>query len=150
MAALNDRVRSFLNDASKAPPIMGTLGMRLAKLGEGEATMKLKVDRRFHNPMGTLHGGIMTDLADACMGIATMTTLRDSETFTTIELKMNFLRPVIEGELTAEAKVVHRGRTVAMTEVVVKDQGAKEVARGMATQMVLRAGERRPRTEPKN
>ncbi len=114
--------------------------MRLVKFEQGRATMSLKADRRFHNPMGTLHGGVMTDLADACMGIATMTTLADDESFTTLELKMNFLRPVIEGELTAEAKVVHRGRTVAMTEVVLKNQEGKDIARGTATQMVLHRG----------
>ena len=51
---------------------------------------------------------------------------------------MNFLRPVVEGVLRAEAKVVHRGRTVAMTEVVLKNHEGKDVARGTATQMVLR------------
>ena len=113
--------------------------MRLVRFGEGTATMDLKADRRFHNPMGTLHGGVMTDLADASMGIATMTTLADDESFTTLELKMNFLRQLIEGVLTAEAKVVHRGRTIAMTEVALKNSEGKDVARGTATQMVLRA-----------
>ena len=117
---------------------MKTIGMRLVKYGDGAATMTLNADRRFHNPMGTLHGGVMTDLADACMGIATMTTLADDESFTTLEVKMNFLRPVVEGVLRAEAKVVHRGRTVAMTEVVLKNHEGKDVARGTATQMVLR------------
>jgi uncharacterized protein (TIGR00369 family) len=119
---------------------MATLGMKLVEIEERRAVMSLKADSRFHNPMGTLHGGVMTDLADACMGVATMTTLADGESFTTLELKMNFLRPIIEGEITAEAKVVHRGRTVAMTEVIVKNQDGKEIARGAATQMILHAG----------
>jgi uncharacterized protein (TIGR00369 family) len=140
MTSLNNRFREALEDESKAPPIMKTIGMRLVKFEEGRAIITLKAHRRFHNPMGTLHGGVMTDLADACMGIATMTTLADDESFTTLELKMNFLRPVHEEELTAEAKVVHRGRTVAMTEVVVKNHDSKEVARGTATQMILHAG----------
>ncbi len=114
--------------------------MHLVKCGDGTATITLNADRRFHNPMGTLHGGVMTDLADACIGIATMTTLADGESFTTLEVKMNFLRPVVEGVLRAEAKVVHRGRTVAMTEVVLKNHEGKDVARGTATQMVLRTG----------
>jgi uncharacterized protein (TIGR00369 family) len=129
--------REMLKDASMIPPIMTTLGMRIVHFEEGRATVALKVDRRFHNPMGTLHGGIMTDLADACMGIATMTTLGEGESFTTLELKMNFLWPIVEGELTADARVLHRGRTVAMTDVLVKSQDGKEVARGTATQMVL-------------
>ena len=133
---------AFLGDESRAPPVMGTIGMRIVEFDEGTAAVSMRAGRRFHNPMGRLHGGVMTDLADACMGIATMTTLGEGESFTTLELKMNFLRPVYEGELTARATVVHRGKTVAMTEVVVKNQHGKEVARGAATQMVLRAEER--------
>ncbi len=119
------------------PPIMRTLGMEVVQFGEGKAILTMKVDNRFHNPMGTLHGGIMTDLADASMGVATMSTLGDEESFTTLELKMNFLRPVKEGELTAESRVLHRGRTIALTESVLKNGEGKEVARAIATQMVL-------------
>lgn len=140
MAASGDSLRARLRDKSYAPPIMRTLGMKLVELEEGRVVMTLRADERFHNPMGTLHGGVMTDLADACMGVATISTLSDDESFTTLEVKMNFLRPVIEGELRAEAKVVHRGRTVAMTEVVLKNPEGKDVARGTATQMVLRRG----------
>ena len=131
-------MKAYLGDKSKAAPVMGTVGMRIVKFDEGEATVAMKADRRFHNPMGTLHGGIMTDLADACMGIATMTTLEEGEYFTTLELKMNFLRPVYEGELTASATVAHRGKNVVLAEVVVKNEAGKDVARGTATQMVLR------------
>lgn len=116
---------------------MMTLGMKIVQFGDGKATLKMNVDGKFYNPMGTLHGGVMTDLADASMGIATMSTLGEDETFTTLELKMNFIRPVFEDELTAEAKVLHRGRKVVLVESVVKNREGKDVARGTATQMVL-------------
>jgi len=134
---LKERLRAISEGRAKPPPIMVTLGMKVVQLGEGKAVLKMPVDERFHNPMGTLHGGVMTDLADATMGIALMSTLEEGETFTTLELKMNFLRPVLEGELTSEARVVHRGRTIALVESVVKNREGKEVARGVATQMVL-------------
>lgn len=102
MTSLKERLRSA--SLSTEVPIMSTLGMHLDRHGEGTATISLKVGKRFHNPMGTLHGGIMTDLADVCMGIATITTLADDESFSTLELKMNFLRPVFEGKITAEAR----------------------------------------------
>ena len=124
---------------AEPPPIMTTLGMKVVQLGEGDATLSMKVDKTFHNPMGTLHGGIMTDIADACMGMATMTTLKEDETFTTLELKTNFIRPVIQGKITAEARVLHRGRTIVLVEFVVKNDEGKEVARGIATQMILPA-----------
>jgi len=138
MPSLKERLR----DASQGNgevPIMSTLGMHLLHFGEGTAVVSIDVGQRFHNPMGTLHGGIMTDLADACMGIATITTLGDDESFSTLELKMNFLRPVFEGKITAEARVLHRGKTIALAESVVKNAEGKEVARGSATQMILPA-----------
>ena len=114
--------------------------MEIGSFGDGRASLKIKVDRRFHNPMGTLHGGVMTDLADACMGIATISTLDEEESFTTLELKINFVRPVIEGVLEGEGKVVHRGRTIALAECVIKNSEGKDVARATATQMILRPG----------
>ena len=98
--------------------------------------MTLSTGRRFHNPMGTVHGGVITDLADAAMGLALVSTLGEGESFTTLELKMNFLRPVFEGMLVADARVLHRGRTIGLVEVVVR-HARKVVARGVATQMVL-------------
>jgi uncharacterized protein (TIGR00369 family) len=136
--SLRNKLKASLENQEGLPPIMKTLGMKLLEANEGKAVLSMKVDSRFHNPMGTLHGGIMTDLADASMGVALMSTLGDDESFTTLELKMNFLRPVYEGEITAEAKVVHRGRTIALVESIIKNDQGKEVARGIATQMVLR------------
>jgi uncharacterized protein (TIGR00369 family) len=137
LVGLRERLREVSEGKADPPPIMMTLGMKVLQFGDGKATLKMNVDRKFYNPMGTLHGGVMTDLADACMGIATMSTLGEDETFTTLELKMNFIRPVYEDELTAEANVLHRGRKVVLVESVLKNREGKDVARGMATQMVL-------------
>jgi len=122
---------------------MKTLGMELVDAGDGKASMRIRVDERFHNPMGTVHGGVMTDLADATMGIAVMTTLAEGESFTTLELKMNFLRPVVKDELTCSASVVHRGKTIALVESVLINRAGKEVARGLATQMIIHASRSR-------
>ncbi len=137
MPGLKEKLRDVSEGKADPPPIMMTLGMKVVQFGDGKATLKMNVNGRFYNPMGTLHGGVMTDLADACMGIATMSTLGEDETFTTLELKMNFIRPVYEDELTAEATVLHRGRRVILVESVVKNREGKDVARGTATQMVL-------------
>jgi uncharacterized protein (TIGR00369 family) len=138
MPSLKERMRAASKGIGEVP-IMSTLGMRLIRLGKGSAVMSIDVGKKFHNPMGTLHGGIMTDLADACMGVATITTLRDAESFSTLELKMNFLRPVFKGRITAEARVLHRGKTIAMAQSVIKNEEGKEVARGTATQIILPA-----------
>jgi uncharacterized protein (TIGR00369 family) len=136
--SLKDRVKSIVDGKEDPPPIAKTLGINLIEIGEGTATAIMKVDSRFYNPMGTLHGGIMTDIADATMGIATATLLKDDESFTTLELKINFLRPVFQTELRAVGRVLHRGRSIAVAESVLKNSEGKEVARATATQMILK------------
>jgi uncharacterized protein (TIGR00369 family) len=139
VAGLKERLREVSEGKADPPPIMMTLGMKIVELGDGKAILKMNVDSKLYNPMGTLHGGVMTDLADACMGIATMGTLAEDESFTTLELNMNFIRAVYEDELTAEARVLHRGRRVILVESLVKNREGKDVAKGTATQMVLQS-----------
>jgi uncharacterized protein (TIGR00369 family) len=87
--------------------------------------------------MGTLHGGIYCDLADAAMGYAYAATLGEAETFTTVELKINFFRPVRKGKLTAEARIVKAGSTLGYVECNVTDAKGKLVARAASTCMKL-------------
>ena len=131
--AFSDR----LKEGPKTPPVAVLVGMRAVSFGNGEAVFEMKADRRHHNPMGTVHGGILCDLADAAMGYAFATTLGPGESFTTLELKINFLRPVFDEKLTAKAKVTHRGRTVGMVEFDVISEAGKVVARGSSTCTVL-------------
>jgi uncharacterized protein (TIGR00369 family) len=97
----------------------------------------MEVDERHHNPMGTLHGGIYCDLADAAMGYAYAATLGEGETFTTIELKITFLRAVRKAILTAEARVVKAGGTLGYVECDVQDQTGRLIARAASTCMKL-------------
>jgi uncharacterized protein (TIGR00369 family) len=98
----------------------------------------MEAGKRHHNPMGTVHGGILCTLADSAMGMAFASTLNDGETFTTLEVKINFLRPVFEETLFAEAKVVHRGRSIGLVDCIVATENGKLVARAVSTCSVLR------------
>jgi len=120
------------------PPIGRLLGLVLKAVEPGRAVFEMEADERHHNPMGTLHGGIYCDLADAAMGYAYAATLAEGETFTTVELKINFLRAVRKATLTAEAKVVKAGSTVGYVECDVRDQTGKLVARAASTCINLR------------
>ena len=88
--------------------------------------------------MGTVHGGILCDIADAAMGMAYASGLDEGETFTTLELKINFLKPVRTGRLTATGRVVKAGRTVGLVECDVTDEQERLVARATSTCMTLR------------
>jgi uncharacterized protein (TIGR00369 family) len=120
------------------PPVSRLIGFVLKSIEPGHAIFEMDADERHHNPMGTMHGGIYCDLADAAMGFAYAATLAEGETFTTIELKINFLGAVRKATLTAEARVVKAGSTLGYVECEVKDQTGKLVAKAASTCMKLR------------
>jgi uncharacterized protein (TIGR00369 family) len=120
------------------PPVAELLGIDRVSFGDGKCTMKLEAGEQHANPMGTIHGGILCDLADAAMGMAFFTTCEEGESFTTLELKINFLRPFWTGTLVANGRVVSRGRTVGLTECDVLDENDRLIAKATSTVMALR------------
>jgi len=120
------------------PPVADLLGIDRVSFGDGKCTMKLDAGEQHANPMGTIHGGILCDLADAAMGMAFFTTCADGETFTTLELKINFLRPFWTGTLLAHGRVVSRGKTVGLTLCDVFDEHDRLIAKATSTVMALR------------
>ena len=133
MATILESARRFLKGEEPPPPIARLLGFVLKSIEPGQAVFEMEVDQRHHNPMGTLHGGVYCDLADAAMGYAYAATLGEGESFTTVELKINFFRPVHAGKLTASAKVVKAGGTLAYVECDVTDSKGKLVAKAAST-----------------
>ena len=117
------------------------VGFKMGAIENGHAVGHLDAGPQHANPMGTLHGGILCDLADAAMGMAFASTLKARETFTTLELKINFLRPVWTARLRAEATVVSRGRKVGYVECTVSDERDRLVAKAVSTCLILRGGQ---------
>jgi uncharacterized protein (TIGR00369 family) len=124
---------------AELPPVARLLGMRLVRVADGEAEWELDADVERHgNPMQTIHGGVFCDLADAAMGVAYASRLAGDETFTTLELKINFLKPVTNGLLRATGRVVKAGRTIGLVECDIVDEQGSLVARASSTCMTLR------------
>lgn len=129
----------FRNRAKKSDvPVARLIGFEAQESSEGHAVVSLAAGPQHANPMGTLHGGILCDIADFAMGIAFASTLAPGESFTTIELKINFFRPVWDTILKAEGKVVRRGSTVGYLECEITDENGKLVAKAASTCMALR------------
>jgi uncharacterized protein (TIGR00369 family) len=120
------------------PPVARLIGFEVPEAADGKALVTLQAGSKHLNPMGTMHGGILCDIADAAMGIAFATTLAPEESFTTVELKINFLRPVRDEFLRAEGVVVQRGRTVGYTESSIFNQNGRLIAKANSTCLVLR------------
>ena len=138
MARLIDRITEGMRVNDAGAPVAKLVGFRPTSVEVGKATFELQAGPQHANPMGTLHGGVLCDVADAAMGIAYASTLGDGESFTTLELKINFLRPFRNGTLTATARVVKAGRTIGLTECDVTDATGRLIARAMSTCMTLR------------
>jgi uncharacterized protein (TIGR00369 family) len=120
------------------PPVAELLGLRLVSVADGEVVFELDVRPEHANPMGTIQGGVICALADAAMGLAYASRLEDGESFTTLELKTNYLRQVRDGTLVATGRVVHAGRTIGLTSCDVVDGEGRKVAHATSTCMTLR------------
>ena len=121
------------------PAIAKTLGFNLVEVGSGTATMDFLGDTEKHaNPMGTIHGGVLCDIADAAIGTAHMTTLEKGESFTSIDLQINFFRPLWNDRIRAIATPVNVGKQVSRYVCDIVREDGKLVAQVTSTVMTLR------------
>ena len=121
------------------PPVAELVGFEVVSAGDGHCTMKFEAQQRHANPMGTLHGGILCDVVDGAMGMAFFTTLEPGESFTTLELKINFVRPLTReaGVVRCEGRVVHAGNRTATAEGRITGPDGKLYAHGTTTCIVI-------------
>src|SRR5436309_4799162 len=138
MAKMLDLIEKLARGEAPPPAIATLIGFSLAAIEPGRALVEFEATERHANPMGTLHGGVLADIADAAMGMAYAALLGEGETFTTLELKINFTKPVWTGKLRAEGRVVSAGRTVGLVECDVRDAKDRLVAHATSTCMTLR------------
>ena len=146
-----DKLRDAIASGVQPIPLGRMLGFRVTDVRAGEAVIEMEATSEHANPMGTLHGGVLCSIADSAMGIAHASTLGEGETGTTLELKINFLRPVWSDHLRAVGKVTKPGKTISLVECDVLDSKGRLVARCSSTCMTLRgeqAGGREVRTSP--
>jgi uncharacterized protein (TIGR00369 family) len=131
-------LQAMMRGETPLPPIANLIGFKIISIESGQVVVELEASERHANPMGTVHGGIFCDIADAAMGMAYASMLDEGESFTTLELKINFLKPVWKARLRAVGKVVKRGRTVGLVECDVLDEQQNLIARASSTCMTLR------------
>jgi len=123
------------------PSIGRLLGMRFDEVEHGRIAVSLETRPDFANPLGAVHGGIAATLLDSAMGCAVHTTLAAGVGFTTLELKVNYIRAArTDGQtLTATGTVIHAGRTTATAEGKVLDENGKLIAHGTTTCLILQS-----------
>jgi uncharacterized protein (TIGR00369 family) len=119
-------------------PVAQLVGFTIVQIDLGRSVFEMQAGPQHANPMGTLHGGIVCDLADCAMGTAMATSLEDDESFTTLDLTAKYLKPVWNAQLRATARLVKRTRSLGFLECDVHDDKDALVAKVFSSCMVLR------------
>ena len=128
-------LRRLIAGEYPAPPMAGTLNFGLTEVDHGRAVFRGVPNERHLNPLGAVHGGWAATIMDSALGCAVHTTMVIGEAYTTAEFKVNLLRPITPGtgEVVCESRVVHGGRTLAVSEATLKDKAGKLLAFGTET-----------------
>ena len=123
------------------PPIASLLHFELVELSEGRAIFAVEPKEYHYNPIGVVHGGLAATLLDSAMGCAVHSTLPAGAGYTTLEIKVNFVRPITAdtGRVVAEAKLIHVGGRTATAEGRVVDEAGKLYAHATTTCLILRS-----------
>ena len=119
-------------------PFWSLLGMELVDVKKGWAKVRLPFEKKLIQPRGIAHGGAIFSAADSAIVMALLGLVPREETFTTVESKINFIKPFDQGEITAEAKIISKGSRIAIGDVEVRDDQGSLVARCLSTFMILR------------
>lgn len=137
MEKAESRYERIIRSRSDPSTFYMLLGMRVEDLQEGRSRLVLPVERKLLNAGGVVHGGALASLADAAIAAA-LATLMDleRETMITVEMKINYLAPVRDGQVSAEGKVIQKGKSIAVGEACLYDPGGRMVAKATATFMI--------------
>lgn len=137
MGRMGDWVKTLAEGKASMPPVAKLVGFTVETAEVDKVVIVLEAGPQHANPMGTIHGGILCDIADAAMAMAYAAGLEDEATLTTLDLNIHFLRPFWTGRLRAVGRVVKRGRTTGLTECEVLDDQDRLIARASSTLMTL-------------
>ena len=133
-------MRQLQTGEREASGMARLMNMRLVEVSEGRAVFAVSPDERHYNGIGIAHGGLAATLLDSALGCAINTLMPAGRVFTTLEMKINFVRPMRRetGEVRCEARVLHAGSRVATAEGRILDTSGKLYAHGTATCMLFR------------
>ncbi|MBI4795953.1 MAG: PaaI family thioesterase [Deltaproteobacteria bacterium] len=133
---LAPELEASIRERLAANPFVRFIGIQVPQLGRGFARFVLPFKPDLANSIGLLQGGVIAAVADEAVAFALYSLAKEGETFNTVEMKINFLAAVKEGEVEATAHIAKRGRTISLGEFEVR-QGDRLVAKGLCTYIHL-------------
>lgn len=133
-------LRGMLDGTHPAPPFADASDIDFVEAEEGRVVFTGRPSARFFNPLGTVHGGWTATILDSAMACAAHSTLKAGEGYTTLEMKLNYVRPVMpdSGTVRCEGRIIHRGGSVITTEGSLHDESGRLLAHGTETCLVFR------------
>lgn len=134
-------LQAMLDGKIPRPPISQTLNFALTEIGEGRATFIGEPAEYHYNPIGSVHGGLAATLLDSALGCAIQTLLPAGDWYTTLELHVNFIRPLTAqtGRVFCYGEAIHTGRTIGTAQARLVDEAGKLYAHGTATCAIFRS-----------
>ncbi|MBE9542910.1 MAG: PaaI family thioesterase [Proteobacteria bacterium] len=130
--------KSLLDWMKTRNPFWSLLGMEIIEIKKGWAKIRLPFTEKLANGLGVAHGGAIFSPADSAVGMALVGMIDKDENISTLEMKINYLKPFVEGEIIAEAKIVHKGTMTAIGDVEVRDEKDNLIAKGLATYAIFK------------
>lgn len=134
-----EAMRKSIAEGRRRSPISALMDIDLVSADPGRVVMRGRPGLQHYNPIGIVHGGFAATLLDASLWSAVQTTLEPGYGNTTIDLKVNYFRPLKAetGEVTCEATIINRGRKIALAEARITDADGRLYAHGVSTLMIL-------------
>ena len=129
---------ALLTKVKKNTPFWSLINMDLVDVKKGWARVKLPYDKKLDHAYGSAHGAAVFAPADSAVAMALQGMVAKDEVFTTVEMKINYLKPFYKGEIIAEAKIVHKGGNLAIGDVEVRDSKGSLIAKALATYMIMK------------
>lgn len=130
---LDETHKKFAEDVFKTVPFIKLIGLELVEITKGEATLHLKMREELQQPFGLMHGGAIASLIDTATAFAVVSVLEKEENAVTIDLHLNYLRPVSEGKIFCTAKVIKAGKRILTVSAEITNEEGKLVATALST-----------------
>lgn len=126
-----------IKDDFNAQSYCKLLGIEIVNIGENIARLRLQTNQNHLNQNGFVHGGIISSIADSAAAVALLSNIDTGKNISTIELKINFLRPAKINTLLADAKIIHKGSRIAVVDIEIKNIEEQLIAKCLATFMIF-------------
>lgn len=134
-----EQLQAMADGRHPAPPISSHIGLEFVSVADGDVVMTAVPDESHYNPIGSIHGGFFATVLDSACGCAVHSTLPAGVGYTSLEIKVSFLRPITAdtGIVTAHGWVTRRGRSVTFAEADIRDADGRVLATATSTCLIV-------------